>query len=110
MNAWLSVTADSGLLVLFGGDKATLCCPANGPLAHRLTCPKTALFEQMIGAMVRCGFPERGTPVRNGFSETLVQRQSGIHPMVEQRSVGKLVSSPKPPEAGARKGQAFHPA
>jgi hypothetical protein len=25
----------------------------------------------MIGAMVRCGFPERRTPVRNGFSETL---------------------------------------
>src|SRR3954471_15261445 len=31
----------------------------------------------------------------------LVQRQSAIHPMVEQRSVGKLASSPQPPEAGA---------
>jgi hypothetical protein len=36
-------------------------------------------------------------------SKYLVQRQSGIHPMVEQRSAGKLVSSPKPPEAGAER-------
>src|SRR3954463_13329069 len=32
-------------------------------------------------------------------SKHLVQRQSGLHPMVEQRSAGKLVSSPKPPAA-----------
>src|SRR4051794_41750611 len=40
-------------------------------------------------------------------SKPLVQRQSGIHPMVEQRPVGKLVSSPKPPEAGGPKAKAF---
>src|SRR4051794_41217576 len=42
-------------------------------------------------------------------SKPLVQRQSTIHPMVEQRSVGKLVSSPKPPEAGAPKARLFTP-
>ena len=40
-------------------------------------------------------------------SKPLVQRQSGIHPMVEQRSVGKLVSSPKPPEAGAQRARLY---
>ena len=40
-------------------------------------------------------------------SKLLVQRQSGIHPMVEQRSVGKLVSSPKPPEAGAQRARLY---
>ena len=30
-------------------------------------------------------------------SKPLVQRQSAIHPLVEQGSVGKLVSSPQPP-------------
>ena len=41
-------------------------------------------------------------------SKPLVQRQSGIHPMVEQRSVGKLVSSPKPPEAGAQRARLYN--
>ena len=40
-------------------------------------------------------------------SKPLVQRQSGIHPMVEQRPVGKLVSSPKPPEAGAQRARLY---
>ena len=40
-------------------------------------------------------------------SKPLVQRQSAIHPMVEQRSVGKLVSSPKPPEAGAQRARLY---
>src|SRR3954469_13636672 len=40
-------------------------------------------------------------------SKLLVQRQSAIHPMVEQRSVGKLVSSPKPPEAGAQRARLY---
>ena len=40
-------------------------------------------------------------------SKPLVQRQSTIHPMVEQRSVGKLVSSPKPPEAGAQRARLY---
>src|SRR3954462_5996620 len=40
-------------------------------------------------------------------SKPLIQRQSGIHPMVEKRSVGKLVSSPKPPEAGAQRARPY---
>jgi hypothetical protein len=40
-------------------------------------------------------------------SKPLVQRQSGIHPMVEQRPVGKLVSSPKSPEAGAQRARLY---
>jgi hypothetical protein len=40
-------------------------------------------------------------------SKPLVQRQSGIHPMVEQRSVGKVVSSPKPPEAGEQRARLY---
>src|SRR4051794_30121410 len=40
-------------------------------------------------------------------SKPLVQRQSGIHPMVEQRLIGKLMSSPKPPEAGAQRARFY---
>src|SRR4051812_32920318 len=40
-------------------------------------------------------------------SKPLLQRQSAIHPMVEQRSVGKLVSSPKPPEVGAQRARLY---
>jgi hypothetical protein len=36
-------------------------------------------------------------------SKQVTQRQSTIHPMVEQGLAGKLVSSPKPPEAGAQR-------
>jgi hypothetical protein len=38
-------------------------------------------------------------------SKPLVQRQSAIHPMVEQRSVGKLMSGPQPPKAVARRAR-----
>src|SRR3954463_1966084 len=36
-------------------------------------------------------------------SKQVTQRQSAIHPMVEQCLAGKLMSSPKPPAAGARR-------
>src|SRR4051812_30170098 len=40
-------------------------------------------------------------------SKQVTQRQSAIHPMVEQRLAGKLMSSPKPPEAGARRARLY---
>jgi hypothetical protein len=40
-------------------------------------------------------------------SKQVTQRQSTIHPMVEQRLAGKLVSSPKPPGAGAQRARLY---
>jgi predicted site-specific integrase-resolvase len=40
-------------------------------------------------------------------SKQVTQRQSTIHPMVEQGLAGKLVSSPKPPEAGAQRARLY---
>jgi hypothetical protein len=64
--------------------------------------PWLRILADRIGAEERAGWPDPRTGVARQ-SKPLVQRQSGIHPMVEQRPVGKLVSSPKPPEAGARR-------
>jgi transposase len=40
-------------------------------------------------------------------SKQVTQRQSAIHPMVEQCLAGKLMSSPKPPAAGARRARLY---
>jgi hypothetical protein len=40
-------------------------------------------------------------------SKQVIQRQSAIHPMVEQCLAGKLMSSPKPPAAGARRARLY---
>ena len=40
-------------------------------------------------------------------SKQVTQRQSAIHPMVEQCLAGKLMSSPKPPAAEARRARLY---
>jgi hypothetical protein len=52
-------------------------------------------------------FQARSSPSVARQSKQVIQRQSAIHPMVEQCLAGKLMSSPKPPAAGARRARLY---
>jgi hypothetical protein len=73
-------------------------------LRERLSYEQWSSFER--SADVICDSFLKRMPVARQ-SKPLVQRQSAIHPMVEQRSVGKLMSGPKPPEAGAQRARLY---
>jgi hypothetical protein len=73
----------------------------------------TDFHRRHVMRLLRGGGPAGRSGLRPGRrvvarqSKPLVQRQSAIHPMVEQRSVGKLMSSPKPPEAGGQRARLY---
>ena len=83
---------------------ADLICRDDGRTGTTLARPgldrlRDLVAEGTCAAVLVCSVARQSKP--------LVQRQSAIHPMVEQRSVGKLVSSPKPPEAGAQRARLY---
>ena len=65
----------------------------------------TALTLRAVGLETAGG--EAIKPAVARQSKQVIQRQSAIHPMVEQCLAGKLVSSPKPPAAGARRARLY---
>jgi hypothetical protein len=67
-------------------------------------------YEQRLLDTMLAQLEERGVLKARGVarqSKQVSQRQSAIHPMVEQCLAGKLMSSPKPPTAGARRARLY---